>query len=192
VNKTIKKELNMRTYLNNYNSTHYTAISGKKFFKINEGDMVQIRDIHKLGSDDFVKVIYADRRSVSVAVDDTFDVRTYELDRVYQVVREGKTSTIRATFPSNWVDNDLIPYKITGNIVRVFDLKLRIIWTEFEDGKYFEAYSSNDGKNYSEYAMVKGFVSSNGWTEAMDEGRYTTRDSNFWADAMVKVIANIY
>jgi hypothetical protein len=191
MNKTTK-ELNMRTYLNNYNSTHYTAISGKKFFKINEGDMVQIRDIHELDSDDFVKVIHADRRSVSVAVNSTFDVRTYELDRVYQVVREGKKSTVRATFPCNWSGADLVPYKITGNIVRVFDLKLKIVWTEFEDGKHFEAYSSHDGKNYDDYIMVEGFVNSNGWTEAMDEGRYTTRDSNFWADAMVRVIANIY
>ena len=182
----------MTTYLNNYNSTHYTAISGKKFFKINEGDLVQIRDIHELDSDDFVKVIHADRKSVSVAVNSTFDVRTYELDRVYQVVREGKASTVRATFPSNWVDADLIPYKISGNTVRVFDFKLKIVWTEFKDGKHFEAYRSHDGKNYDSYCMVEGFVSSNGWTEAMDEGRCTTRECRFWADAMVKVIANIY
>ena len=40
--------------------------------------------------------------------------------------------------------------------------------------------------------MVEGYVNLNGWTEAMDEGRYTRRDCRFWADAMVKVIANIY
>ena len=192
MNKTLNKELNMTTYLNNYNSTHYTSISGKKFFKINKGDMVQIRDIHELDSNDFVKVIHADRKSVSVAVNDVFDVRTYDLDRVYQVVREGKTSSVRATFPSNWSNADLIPYKITGNTVRVRDLKLKIVWTEFEDGKHFEAYSSCDGKNYDSYFMVEGFVNSNGWTQAMDEGRYTKREARFWADAMVKVIANIY
>jgi len=182
----------MKTYLENYNSTHYTAISGKKFFKIKEGDKVQIRNLHKLDSSNFSTVIYADRDSVSVAVDSTYDVRTYKLEDVFKVIREGKTGTVRATFPCNWCQDDLVPYKITGNSVRVYDLKLKVKWTHFDDGKYFEAYSSSDGKDYNEYYTVKGYVDNNGWTEASDEGEYVSRESNFWADALVRVIANIY
>ena len=167
----------MVKHLCDYNSTHYTAISGKKFFKINSGDMVQIRDIHKLDSDNFAKVVYADRKSVSVSIDSDYDVRTYNLDKVYQVIRESKTGMVRATFPENWCSGDLVPYKITGNNVRVYDMTLKVVWTDFEDGKYFKAYRSHDGKNYDDYIMVEGFVDSKGWTEAMDEGRYTTRRS---------------
>ena len=180
----------MKQYLNNYNSTHYTAISGKKFFQIKKGDQVQIRDLHELDSDQFVTVFYADRSGLSY-IKEGFECNVM-LNKVYKVIRKGKTSTVRATFPCNWSGADLIPYKITGNIVRVYDMQLKIKWTHFEDGKYFEAYKSHDGKKYDQYLMVEGFVSNNGWTEAMDEGRYTTRESNFWADAMVRVIANIY
>lgn len=183
----------MKQYLDTYNSTHYTAISGKKFFKIKEGDQVQIRGLHELDSSNFSTVIHADRDSFSVAVDSTYDVRTYKLEKAYRVIREGKKSTVRATFPCNWCSDDLVPYKVTKNTLRVYDMKLKIKWEKLDDGvRYFEAYRTHDNKNYDEWYMVRGYVESDGSTEAMDENENVNRVSNFWGDALVRVIANIY
>jgi hypothetical protein len=73
-----------------------------------------------------------------------------------------------------------------------------------EGDRMFEAYASHDGNKYEEYPIVSGIIWNdkdgqgsveawNGeWNNINTDYAHTTRESSHWADAIVRVIANIY
>ena len=105
--------------------------------------------------------------------------------RGHHDLRPLKTKTVKAVFPENWVSDDLVACEHTARTLRVYDLKLTLKITANIDGvKRFKLSDSRDN------LFVDGWIEENGHTTA--HAYDITRESYHWADACVKIIANIY
>jgi len=179
---------------------------GSDWFRIKEGDKVQVRDTHNLDSNEWSEVIETDRQYVTFWLVEKGCGYPIEVEqsKVFRVRRKMKNFTVGATYPCNWGGGNLIPFKFTANTLRVMDMKLKIKWTNVDGDRMFSAYASHDGKKYEEYAMVSGMIWNdkdgkgsveawNGeWNNINNGYAHTTRECNHWADAIVRVLANIY
>ena len=200
----------MIQYLQNYMPTTYVDLCASKkgeghdWFRIKEGDLVQVRNVHELDSDEWGQVYATTRQMVLFHkpghVYEGLGQAENGSGDIFRVRRQMKTCTIGATFPCTWGGSgDLIPFKYTANTLRVFDMKLKIKWLAIDGVRTFEAFRTHDGKKYEEYPMVSGMIpeGSSGYVECWNDefcnrDAHTTRESNHWADAIVRVIANIY
>jgi hypothetical protein len=184
-------ERNMR----HYTSTQYKDLGsarlgeGHDWFRIKRGDYVQVRGHHDLNSSQDSAVLFTDRKTVTFELPDSpenpYPFKTVGQDSIFRVRRPLKTKTVKAVFPENWVSDDLVACEHTARTLRVYDLKLTLKITANIDGeKHFKLSDSRDN------LFVDGWIEENGHTTA--HAYDITRESYHWADACVKIIANIY
>ena len=190
-----------------YTSTQYKDLGcdrlgeGHDWFRIKKGDYVQVRDHHDLNSNQDALVLSTDRKTVTFELPDLPENafphnwlwdqgETVDQDRIFRVRRQLKAKTVKAVYPENWVSDDLVAFEYTARTLRVYDLKLTLKITDNIDGEQFFVLRNNaDGDK-----MVTGWTDKNGRTTASPASPTSgiSRESAHWADACVKIIANIY